>query len=59
MNRVNARMLPKYLNLLQKRYRVHVAEEKLNSVGEDPTFIKRIINIVTRRGLMNINCSTI
>ena len=43
MNRVNARLVPKDLNLLQKRHRVEVAKEMLNNVAENPAFIKRFI----------------
>lgn len=43
MKRVNARVLPKDMKLLQKSRRVEVAREMLVNVAEDPTFIKRII----------------
>lgn len=41
--RVNARLIPKDLNLLQKRRRVEVAKTMLEILAADPTFIKRII----------------
>jgi len=43
MERVAARLVPKDLNFLQKLNRVKVAEDMLERVNSDPTFIKRII----------------
>ena len=43
MKRVAARLVPKDLNFLQKLNRVKVAEDMLERVNSDPTFIKRII----------------
>ena len=43
IRRVNARLVPKDLNLLSKRRRAEVAKEGLDNIAEDPTFIKRII----------------
>ncbi|XP_011053283.1 PREDICTED: uncharacterized protein LOC105145454, partial [Acromyrmex echinatior] len=43
MKRVAARLVPKDLNFLQKLNRVKVAEDMLEQVNSDPTFIKRII----------------
>lgn len=41
MNRVNSRVVPKNLNLLQKRLE-GVAKDMLDDLSEDPTFNKRI-----------------
>lgn len=43
MKRVAARLVPKDLNFLQKLNRVRVAEDMLERVNSDPTFIKRIV----------------
>ena len=43
MECVAARLVPKDLNFLQKLNRVKVAEDMLERVNSDPTFIKRII----------------
>ncbi|XP_014091877.1 protein GVQW3 [Bactrocera oleae] len=43
MKRVNDTLVPKEMNLLQKRRRVEVAREMLDNVAEDHTFIKRIV----------------
>ena len=43
MKRVAARLVPKDLNFLQKLNRVKVAEDMLERVNSDPTFIKRIV----------------
>jgi len=42
MKRVAARLVPKDLNFLQKLNRVRVAEDMLQWVNSNPTFIKRI-----------------
>ena len=39
----NARLVPKYLSLLQKRRRIELAKEMLDKIDENPTLIKRII----------------
>lgn len=43
MRRVAARLVPKELNFLQMENRKRVAEDMLERVNLDPTFIKRII----------------
>lgn len=43
MKRIAARLVPKDLNFLQKLNRVKVAEDMLERVNSDPTFIKRIV----------------
>lgn len=43
MKHVAARLVPKDLNFLQKLNRVKVAEDMLEQVDSDPTFIKRIV----------------
>ena len=43
MKRVDARLVPKYLNFLQNERQVEVAKEMLANVIDDPAFIKRII----------------
>ena len=43
MKRVAVRLVPKDLNFLQKLNRVKVAEDMLERVNSDPTFIKRIV----------------
>ena len=43
MKRVAARLVPKDLNFLQKLNRVKIAEDMLERVNSDPTFIKRIV----------------
>lgn len=43
MRKVAARLVPKDLNFLQKVNRLKVAEDMLERVNSDPTFIKRII----------------
>uniref|UniRef100_A0A0K8WBT5 Mos1 transposase HTH domain-containing protein n=1 Tax=Bactrocera latifrons TaxID=174628 RepID=A0A0K8WBT5_BACLA len=43
MKRVNDTLVPKDLNLLQKRRRIEIAKEMLDNLAEDPKFIKRII----------------
>lgn len=43
MNRVNVRLVPRELNLLQKGSQLEVAKEKLDNITEDRTFIIRII----------------
>lgn len=44
MNRVNARLGPKVLYVLQKRRRVEITKEILDNVAKELTFIKRIIS---------------
>ena len=43
IKRVDARLVPKDLNLLQQCRQKEVAKDMLENVAEDPTFIKRII----------------
>lgn len=43
MKHVAARLVPKDLNFLQKLNRVRVAEDMLERVNSDPTFMKRIV----------------
>jgi len=43
MRRVAARLVPKDLNFLQKRYREQVSLDMLDRCNSDPTFMKRII----------------
>ncbi|CAB3250049.1 unnamed protein product [Arctia plantaginis] len=43
MKHVTARLVPKDLNFLQKRNRMRVAEDMLERVNNDPTFMKRIV----------------
>ena len=43
LRRVAAKLVPKDLNVMQKRDRVDVAKDMLSKVDPDPSFIKRII----------------
>ena len=43
MKRVAARLVPRDLNFFQKLNRVKMAEDMLERVNSDPTFIKRIV----------------
>jgi len=40
---VAAKLVPKELNLMQKRDRVVIAKDMISKAESDPTFIKRII----------------
>ena len=44
IKRLAVRLVPKDLNFLQKLNRVKVAEDMLERVNSDPTFIKRIVS---------------
>ncbi|KAJ0179522.1 hypothetical protein K1T71_005234 [Dendrolimus kikuchii] len=43
MKHVAARLVPKQLNFLQKLNRIRVAEDMLERVNSDPTFMKSIV----------------
>jgi hypothetical protein len=43
MQNIVARLVPKDLNFLQKLNRMRVAEDTLERVNSDPTFMKRIV----------------
>lgn len=43
MKRIEARLVPKELNFLQKQHRVEVAKQMIANADSDPTFMERII----------------
>ena len=43
MKRINARLVPKDLNILEKVRQVEITKDMLDNVAEYPTYFKRII----------------
>jgi hypothetical protein len=55
---VAARLVPKDLSFFQKLNR-SIAEDMLNRVISDPTFMKRIVSDEMRRGFLSITCKLV